>query len=254
MSYFFLFSTLCKVLIGSEVILLSHLRGKKHQDAIRDQNNGNMLANEELESYNLKHIVEAPSESKVESDPALANLEKEKLKAKRKRLKKLKQKLLNKGAKIEEMWKKQVDNSKISSSKVKLSKIIKDINALNTDDKISGLWPTNMVHSLNRHLNSIDKLLRDSFDDQAIFASPNVKGIECLEKLLNRLLLGTNEKPASFPDKTFIQILNLYSTICAKNMRLCKYVFETNRLLSLLDCFLHRLNVSLNIKCVSKLN
>lgn len=71
--------------IGSEVYLLSHLRGRKHQEAVRHQHEGVDPSREDLASYNIQHIVDAPADK---IDPKIA-LDKERQKALKKRCKKL---------------------------------------------------------------------------------------------------------------------------------------------------------------------
>jgi hypothetical protein len=71
--------------IGSEVYLLSHLRGRKHQEAVQHQLEGVDPSREDLASYNLRHIVDAPADK---IDPKIA-LDKERQKALKKRCKKI---------------------------------------------------------------------------------------------------------------------------------------------------------------------
>ena len=71
--------------IGSEVYLLSHLRGRKHQEAVQRQHEGIEPSREDIASYNLKHIVDAPADK---IDPKIA-LDKERQKALKKRCKKI---------------------------------------------------------------------------------------------------------------------------------------------------------------------
>jgi len=67
------------------VYLLSHLRGRKHQEAVRHQHEGVDPSREDLASYNIRHIVDAPADK---IDPKIA-LDKERQKALKKRCKKL---------------------------------------------------------------------------------------------------------------------------------------------------------------------
>merc|ERR1740128_1427214 len=84
----------CNVLIRSEVHLLSHLRGKLHQEEISKKACGKDLSDAEKTTYNLKHIVDAPE---GETDPRSVQT-KERIKAAKKKAKKLKTKMFGKAA------------------------------------------------------------------------------------------------------------------------------------------------------------
>jgi hypothetical protein len=109
---------------------MKHLKsGKKHNDAICEQNGGKVPTIEELENYNLKHIIEAPKES--ESDiKAIQNCDNERLKAARKRCKKLKQRLVNKANQFESIFNEKISENKNikSNNKIKIGKLYKVCN------------------------------------------------------------------------------------------------------------------------------
>ena len=75
--------------IGSEVYLLSHLKGRKHKEAICEHSSGMNPTREQLGVLNLKHIVDAPSD---QIDPHI-QMDKERQKALRKRCRKLRQRM-----------------------------------------------------------------------------------------------------------------------------------------------------------------
>ncbi|KAA0200702.1 hypothetical protein HAZT_HAZT004120, partial [Hyalella azteca] len=52
--------TLCQCLLSSEVYLLSHLRGARHQEALRELHDGQHVSTEDTATCNLKHIIDAP--------------------------------------------------------------------------------------------------------------------------------------------------------------------------------------------------
>lgn len=82
--------------IGSEVYLLSHLRGRKHQEAVQHQHEGADPSREELATYNIRHIVDAPADK---IDPKIA-LDKERQKALKKRCKKIRLRMAARYAKV----------------------------------------------------------------------------------------------------------------------------------------------------------
>lgn len=40
---------------------MSHLRGRRHQEALRALHQADVVSSEDSETYNLKHIVDAPA-------------------------------------------------------------------------------------------------------------------------------------------------------------------------------------------------
>ncbi|KAI1296924.1 S phase cyclin A-associated protein in the endoplasmic reticulum [Halotydeus destructor] len=234
--------SLCKVIIGSEVYLYSHLRGKRHQDAVRDQHHGKTLSCEELELYNLRHIVDAPFDWKANDfNPELASLDLDRLKCIHKRCKKLKQRMAIKSCAFEKQWKMNKSRSSLSSpNKLKINKSLRELNGLNEDCRVIGQWPSNMVHSLERILSALERLVLCSIKDKITFASQD--GLHLLTNLLSRMMTSSREKPACvFPEKTFVHICSLFKTICDETAENCYYVFHSNIISLLLDCLAHRL-------------
>uniref|UniRef100_A0A8D2NES4 U1-type domain-containing protein n=1 Tax=Zonotrichia albicollis TaxID=44394 RepID=A0A8D2NES4_ZONAL len=82
--------SLCNVMISSEVYLFSHIKGKKHQQAVRENSSiqGRELSDEEVEHLSLKkYIVDIVIESSVPVEPLKDGEEKQKIKKKAKKLK-----------------------------------------------------------------------------------------------------------------------------------------------------------------------
>ncbi|NXY88033.1 SCAPE protein, partial [Alcedo cyanopectus] len=82
--------SLCNVMISSEVYLFSHIKGKKHQQAVRENSSiqGRELSDEEVEHLSLKkYIVDIVIESSVPVEPLKDGEEKQKTKKKVKKLK-----------------------------------------------------------------------------------------------------------------------------------------------------------------------
>ena len=93
---------LCKVVIKSEVYLFGHLRGKKHNDAVKELNEGKIPSVEELTNYNLKNIIDP--DSSMTDLKSFQDCDNEKLKQAKKRSKKLKQKIVARVKQFEEKY------------------------------------------------------------------------------------------------------------------------------------------------------
>uniref|UniRef100_A0A8C5WWK0 S-phase cyclin A associated protein in the ER n=1 Tax=Laticauda laticaudata TaxID=8630 RepID=A0A8C5WWK0_LATLA len=82
--------SLCNVVISSEVYLFSHIKGKKHQQAVRENSSiqGRELSDEEVEHLSLKkYIVDIVVENTISPEPIKDSEERQKTKKKAKKLK-----------------------------------------------------------------------------------------------------------------------------------------------------------------------
>nr|XP_054369892.1 S phase cyclin A-associated protein in the endoplasmic reticulum [Mirounga angustirostris] len=82
--------SLCNVLISSEVYLFSHIKGKKHQQAVRENSSiqGRELSDEEVEHLSLKkYIIDIVVESAALPEPLKDGEERQKNKKKAKKIK-----------------------------------------------------------------------------------------------------------------------------------------------------------------------
>lgn len=86
------YCNVCNVIIKSEVQLKSHLRGSIHQKIMIENNKGNALTKSEIEEFNLNCIIDAFIEN-IDNN----KLDRERSKILKKRLKKQKNRVLNKG-------------------------------------------------------------------------------------------------------------------------------------------------------------
>ncbi|RTG85376.1 uncharacterized protein DC041_0008132 [Schistosoma bovis] len=86
----------CQVMIMSEVQLKSHLHGKRHQNAIMEAAQNRPVGRSELEAFNLSHLVDAPNEL----PHSQYDIQQERLKLRRKRARKLRQRMNQKTYRI----------------------------------------------------------------------------------------------------------------------------------------------------------
>ncbi|XP_056020838.1 S phase cyclin A-associated protein in the endoplasmic reticulum-like isoform X2 [Ostrea edulis] len=226
---------ICNVLITSEVYLLSHLRGKKHQQALHDNNSGKAMSKQEIENFNLKHIVNAPSNS---THPKIVS-EKERHKSMKKRAKKLRQRMTTRGHEYENSLSQKQQQAE-SGHKAKIHKIVRDINKyLQTQD--SGPWPQNKVSALDRALGEISRILdKKSGQDQT--ALRVLGGLSSLCRLLNVLDNSTPDLPPVIPPKTLTLTSNVCRQACKSNYDNCHYILLTNKTGVITDLLIQRLS------------
>lgn len=239
----------CKVIIKSEVYLFGHLRGKKHNDAVKELNDGKTPSVEELENFNLKNIIDAPlhPDSSMTDLKSFQDCDSEKLKQARKKSKKLKQRIVARVGLFEEKYvPKSADSFGAIPKEVKskFTKIIKELSTLHANDRISGQWSANMVRSVERMLSDLERLCQKNQQHTEYFHSIN--GISLLTKLLSRILNGTNERPTSLTDSANTKLANFYKLLCTQSWSICHFFLQSSNIISMLDILYHRLNVCIS--------
>ncbi|GLG98733.1 Uncharacterized protein GBIM_05330 [Gryllus bimaculatus] len=222
----------CNVLIGSEVYLISHLRGKKHMEQIQKQHGPNPT-HEELTSYNIKHIVDAPAD---QIDPKIA-LDKERQKALKKRCKKIRLRMAARGQDYES--RREVPAKTESPNRGRLLKCLRDVEKLHTSQG-KGQWSNNSITGLERALGEISRILsKQNAMDQLAFQALN--GFTVLSNILSLALDVPPNMAPYLPQKCFVTTCNTYSLACKENTANCKYVLLSNKISTVLDLLLHRL-------------
>lgn len=119
--------------------------------------------------------------------------------------------------------------------------VLQELSVLSDDTQITGLWPSNMIFSLERNANELEKLLKQNINDCLYFHSLN--GVSLLTKLLSRILNGNKEKPTSLTDRANVRLTNLLQIMCSQKFDVSDYVIHSNNMILLLDILSHRINV-----------
>lgn len=228
--------TLCNVLIGSEVYLLSHLRGKKHQQAVREQNADQEPSREELEMYNLRHIIDAPADK---IDPQIA-IDKERQKALKKRCKKLRQRMAARGADFERLQAAKLPNID-APIKPKVVKFVKEVQKF-FQQHSSGPWPRNWITTLDRSLGDLARTLGKKVPaDQTAFRVYG--GFAALGQVLMAAAAGgSDESSCVVPSRSVASACQVFQLACAGCPENCRFVLLSNRLGSVVDLLVLRLN------------
>ncbi|NXW27633.1 SCAPE protein, partial [Phaetusa simplex] len=235
--------SLCNVMISSEVYLFSHIKGKKHQQAVRENSSiqGRELSDEEVEHLSLKkYIVDIVIESSVPVEPLKDGEEKQKTKKKAKKLK----------ARMNSRWAKEYESlmegkNAVSDSpfKAKLQRLAKDLlKHLQMQDGCS--VGNNKVSGLDRTLGEISRILeKENTADQIAFRAAG--GLTALENVLQAVTSPTSLNAVSrLPFKSLCSAVNAYSLTCNNCAENCTYVLFSNKITFLMDLLIHQFMVS----------
>ncbi|XP_065334279.1 S phase cyclin A-associated protein in the endoplasmic reticulum isoform X2 [Cloeon dipterum] len=226
--------TLCNVWIGSDVYLVSHLRGRQHQQEVKTQLGGKDVSRDELEVFSLKHIEEAPANS---TDKKL-ELDRERQRALKKKFKKIRLRMIAKGQEYESN--REVQTTTDSPSKSRIQKCLRDIERLiNAQGK--GLWSDPAITALERALSEICRIFeKKNSMDKLVFL--NLGGMNLLSQLLALAMESTPGSPLFIPIKCFLTVCNAYTLACTENDLNCRYVILSNKISAIMDLLLDRLS------------
>ncbi|KAL0279093.1 UNVERIFIED_CONTAM: hypothetical protein PYX00_000716 [Menopon gallinae] len=225
----------CNVLIASEVYLLSHLRGRKHQEGVKTQNGGKDMTKEEIERYNLKIIVNAPAD-KINSKMVL---DRERAKSFKKKCKKIRLRMNSKGE--EYLSKLGTEPVPESQNKVKLKKCLKDIGRI-VESQGKGRWSDNAVTALERAMGEIRRTFeKEDVQDKEVFRTLN--GFSMLCNILQLDIDVPNEMPPYLPQKCYVTACATFLGGVSNSVKNSKYIVNSNKMATLLDLLLKHLVV-----------
>ncbi|XP_073688431.1 S phase cyclin A-associated protein in the endoplasmic reticulum isoform X3 [Garra rufa] len=233
--------SLCNVVITSEVHLFSHIKGKRHQQAVRDSSSiqGRELSDEEVEHLSLKkYIVDIVTDSSVPSDNAKEGEERQKA---RKKAKKLRARM-NSRAKEYETCMEAKTQTPDSPYKAKLQRLVKDL-VKQQQGQDSGQWASNKVSGLDRTLGEISRILeKQNNADQVAFQVGG--GLTALEQILQVVTAASSPTAVPrIPLKSLCAAMNTYYLSCVHCHNNCSYVLYSNKITFLMDLLLHQLTL-----------
>jgi len=224
----------CNVLIRSEVHLLSHLRGKLHQEEISKKACGKDLSDAEKTTYNLKHIVDAPE---GETDPKSVQA-RERVKTAKKKAKKLKTKMASKSA--DYLSGLPPPNKHLDSpNRARIGKSLREIDKL-LSNQGKGAWPNNSVSALERHFGEIVRSFdKNSSKDQDVFKA--LGGFDILDKIYAMLAECGGETTCVIPIKSLVSAGRVLSKATHNHTGNSGFIMMSNRLTLIADILLDRL-------------
>ncbi|XP_059123907.1 S phase cyclin A-associated protein in the endoplasmic reticulum isoform X4 [Peromyscus eremicus] len=233
--------SLCNVLIASEVYLFSHIKGKKHQQAVRENSSiqGRELSDEEVEHLSLKkYVVDIVIESAAPPEPVKDGEERQKNKKKAKKIKAR----MNSRAKEYESLVETKNSGSDSPYKAKLQRLAKDlVKQVQVQD--SGSWVNNKASALDRTLGEIARILeKENVADQIAFQVAG--GLTALEHILQVVAPASNMNTVSrIPPKSLCNAINVYNLTCNNCSENCTDVLFSNKITFLMDLLIHQLTI-----------
>ena len=225
---------ICKVFIVNEVQLQSHLRGMAHRDAVQQANNGRKLSGEEIQSCNLRHIVDARPE---DSDPKTVRA-KERTKAMKKRSKKIKARMASRTANFERKQPPASSMKVDSPNLAKIGKSIRDIEKL-LGSQGKSAWQNNSITMLERSLGEISRALEKNnskADRDAFYA---MKGFPALNRIFQ--LISEQKTSCVIPTRSVISSAKAFGLACHGHQTNTDFVLKSNFLTTVVDVLHDRL-------------
>uniref|UniRef100_A0A8C5MC71 S-phase cyclin A associated protein in the ER n=1 Tax=Leptobrachium leishanense TaxID=445787 RepID=A0A8C5MC71_9ANUR len=233
--------TLCNVTISSDVYLLSHMKGKKHQLAVRENSSiqGRELSDEEVEHLSLKkYIVDILVETVTPVELVKDGEEKQKNK---KKAKKLKTRLNNRAKEYESALEAKTPVTD-SPYKAKLQRLTKDLQKqLQAQD--SGAWASNKVSAMDRAMGELSRILeKQNVADQIAFRGAG--GLSVLEQILQTATpVGNSSTASRVPFKSLCNAVNIYTLTCSNCLENSTYVLMSSKITFLLELLIHQLTL-----------
>ncbi|XP_024417590.1 S phase cyclin A-associated protein in the endoplasmic reticulum isoform X2 [Desmodus rotundus] len=233
--------SLCSVLISSEVYLFSHIKGRKHQQAVRESSSiqGRELSDEEVEHLSLKkYIVDIVVESAAPPEPLKDGEERQKSKKKARKIKAR----MNSRAKEYESLTETKNSASDAPYKAKLQRLAKDLlKQLQVQD--SGSWANTKVSAVDRTLGEVARILeKENVADQIAFQVAG--GLTALEQVLQGAAPAANVNSVSrIPPKSLCSAVNVYNLTCSNCSENCTDVLFSNKITFLMDLLIHQLKV-----------
>ncbi|XP_033634291.1 S phase cyclin A-associated protein in the endoplasmic reticulum-like [Asterias rubens] len=230
--------SLCAVMIPSEVYLLSHLRGKKHKEAVLEKHQGKHMNDEEIESYSLKLLVDASLDRPDPQEMA----EKERQKGCRKRARKLRQRMASKGKEYENNLPSKTPQGNESHLRAKLQKLIKDLNKYLQSQDASGPWEQSKVSAMDRALGEINRILaKKEQADQITFRACG--GLSTLTRILMLADSGSNTVSNIIPAKSVCSAANAFRLGCKGCFDNCQYALYSGKVAPIVELLVHQLGL-----------
>ncbi|XP_003745920.1 S phase cyclin A-associated protein in the endoplasmic reticulum [Galendromus occidentalis] len=234
----------CNVLITSEVYLLSHLKSSKHQEAMLGDQESYDTLSEDIHSYSLKYIIDAPIDERHIAETE--SLRKHLRVIQKKRCRKLKQKIQMKSKEFEKLKQQKPTTSETKDSKTLIEKPLREITrVLSSNRDVKGVWPSESCNSLKRQLGDMERLLSKSTPKDRQLIS-DIASDECSSLLIEIIKLcqrSTVHIPSVIPPKFIGQTCHLMQYSLRNDDNFATELVQSNSVLMIVECLHHVLNL-----------
>ncbi|ELT92650.1 hypothetical protein CAPTEDRAFT_90932, partial [Capitella teleta] len=234
----------CNVLIPSEVHLLSHLRGTKHQQMLSESDN--QTRKEIVRRFRAVYlsVFNRVSDAPVDRQDPKQVSDKERRKSLKKRCKKLRQRMTQRGSEYETSLtaKSSPSSANDSENRNKLQKLVKDLVKYVSSTHDTGPWPQNKAHALDRALGEIARTLDKKVTNDPIVLK-NAGGLTALCRILMVIADSSNDMAPVIPQKSLLLACSVLKSCCKGVVDNCQYMLFSNKISLLIDLLSHQLDV-----------